>query len=60
MKTFVAKKKEIKRKWYLLDAKDQILGKIAVVAANILRGKNKVDLKKNKKNISGIVVTPGD
>jgi large subunit ribosomal protein L13 len=42
MKTYSAKKEEQQRKWYLIDAKDQILGKVAERAANILRGKNKV------------------
>jgi len=41
MKTFVTKKNDIERKWYLIDAKDVILGKVAVMAADILRGKNK-------------------
>lgn len=29
------------RKWYIVDAKDQILGRLAVQLANLLRGKNK-------------------
>ena len=41
MKTFSAKAAEVERKWWLIDAKDQILGKVAVNAANVLRGKNK-------------------
>lgn len=41
MKTFVTKKKDIERKWYLIDAKNVILGKVAVKAADVLRGKNK-------------------
>lgn len=41
MKTFSAKAQEIERKWYVIDAKDQILGDVAVTAANVLRGKNK-------------------
>ncbi len=40
MKTFSAKASDIERKWYLLDAKDQILGQVAVEAARLLRGKN--------------------
>ncbi len=40
-KTFVANPKKIKRKWYLLDAKGKILGRIATEAARILRGKHK-------------------
>lgn len=41
MKTFSAKADEIDRKWWLIDAKDQVLGRVAVKAANLLRGKEK-------------------
>jgi large subunit ribosomal protein L13 len=41
-KTFSLKLKEIDKKWLLIDAKDVILGRLAVQVANILRGKNKV------------------
>ncbi len=40
-KTFVAKPKDITRKWYLIDAKDKILGRVAAKAASLLRGKHK-------------------
>jgi large subunit ribosomal protein L13 len=41
MKTFSAKPSEVSRKWYLIDAKGRPLGRVAVTAANILRGKGK-------------------
>jgi large subunit ribosomal protein L13 len=41
MKTQFAKKGEIERKWYVIDAKDAVLGKLAVKVATRLRGKNK-------------------
>ncbi len=41
MKTIFLKPKELSRKWYLIDASDKILGRVAVKAANILRGKTK-------------------
>ena len=41
MKTFVAKEHEIEKKWYLIDAKEKILGRLASQIAKILRGKNK-------------------
>jgi large subunit ribosomal protein L13 len=41
MKTFSAKAEEVQRKWWIIDAKDQVLGRVAVKAANLLRGKNK-------------------
>jgi len=40
-KTFSAKAPDVERKWYVIDAEDQILGRVAVQAANLLRGKNK-------------------
>jgi large subunit ribosomal protein L13 len=41
MKTFSAKAHEVARNWWIIDAKDQILGQVAVRAANLLRGKEK-------------------
>jgi len=41
MKTFVAKEHEIEKKWYLIDAKEKVLGRLASQIASILRGKNK-------------------
>jgi large subunit ribosomal protein L13 len=39
MKTFSAKASEVPRKWWVIDARDQVLGQVAVKAANLLRGK---------------------
>jgi large subunit ribosomal protein L13 len=41
MKTFVAKEHEIEKKWYLIDANEKVLGRLASEIASILRGKNK-------------------
>ncbi len=41
MKTFSAKESEIKRQWWIIDAKGQYLGHVATHAANLLRGKHK-------------------
>ena len=41
MKTFSAKANEVPRKWWIIDAQDQVLGQVAVKAANLLRGKEK-------------------
>ena len=41
MKTFSAKAENVDRKWWVIDAKDQVLGDVAVAAANLLRGKTK-------------------
>jgi len=40
-KTFNLKREEIKRKWYVVDAKDKILGRLATEIAKKLRGKDK-------------------
>ncbi|HEX8960938.1 MAG TPA: 50S ribosomal protein L13 [Geobacteraceae bacterium] len=39
--TQVAKKEDVARDWYLVDAENQVLGRIATQIANVLRGKNK-------------------
>jgi large subunit ribosomal protein L13 len=41
MKTFSANKDAVERNWYLIDAKDKVLGRIAVEIARRLRGKHK-------------------
>lgn len=41
MSTTMAKPAEIKRDWYVIDATDKPLGRVAVAAANILRGKHR-------------------
>jgi large subunit ribosomal protein L13 len=41
MKTYVAKEQEISKKWYLVDAKDRVLGRLATQIAMRLRGKHK-------------------
>lgn len=41
MKTFMAKPSDVERKWYVLDADGQTLGRLAAQAAYLLRGKHK-------------------
>jgi len=41
MKSYIAKPAEVERKWYVIDAEGKTLGKVAVEAAMILRGKKK-------------------
>jgi len=41
MKTFLAKKETVQPKWHLIDAEGVVLGRLAVKAANIIRGRNK-------------------
>lgn len=41
MKTFMLRKEDVKHKWYIIDAEGKNLGKVAALAASVLRGKNK-------------------
>ena len=41
MKTFMASPATIERKWYVVDAEGQTLGRLAAEIAKVLRGKNK-------------------
>ena len=41
MKTYSLKPAEVQKKWYLVDAQDLVLGRLAVILANMLRGKHK-------------------
>ena len=47
MSTFMAKKETIERKWYVLDAAGKPLGRTAVAAATILRGKHRPEFTPN-------------
>ena len=47
MKTYSAKPLEVERKWYVIDATDMPLGRLAVAAANLLRGKTKPEYTPN-------------
>ena len=41
MKTFSAKPHEVKREWFVIDAQDKVLGRVAAEVASRLRGKHK-------------------
>jgi large subunit ribosomal protein L13 len=55
-KTYTAKPKDINRKWYIIDAKDKILGRLAVKAATILRGKHKPIFTPHLDTGDGVIV----
>lgn len=40
-RTYVAKESEVQKKWYLVDAEGQVLGRVASQIARLLRGKHK-------------------
>ncbi len=47
MSTFMAKKETVQRNWYVLDAAGKPLGKTAVAAATLLRGKHRPEFTPN-------------
>lgn len=55
-KTYVAKEKDVKRNWYLIDAEDKILGRLAAKIAVILRGKHKSIYTPHVDTGDGIIV----
>ena len=60
MKTFTLKKEDIKKKWVLIDAKDAVLGRLAVISANILRGKNKPEYTPNQDCGDNLIIINSD
>ena len=60
MKTYSAKPLEVERKWYVIDATDEILGRLAVRVANILRGKNKPEYTPNVDTGDFVIVINAD
>ena len=47
MSTTLVRKEDVQRKWYIVDAANQPMGRTAVTVANILRGKVKADFTPN-------------
>jgi large subunit ribosomal protein L13 len=60
MRTLFAKKSEVERKWYLVDAKDAVLGRLAVKIAQCLTGKNKPIFTPNSDTGDFIIVINAD
>tara|TARA_B100000575_G_scaffold115227_1_gene91635 strand:+ start:407 stop:865 length:459 start_codon:yes stop_codon:yes gene_type:complete len=60
MKTFSIKKESIKKQWILIDAKDAVLGRLAVISANILRGKNKPEYTPNQDCGDNLIIINSD
>ena len=61
MKTFMAKPGDMKnRKWYILDAEGKVLGRLAVEAAKILRGKHKPDFTPHVDTGDHVIVINAD
>lgn len=60
MKTIFAKSADVERKWYVVDAQDAILGKLAVKVADVLRGKHKPEFAPNQELGDFVVVVNAD
>ena len=60
MKTFSLKREQIKKNWILIDASDAVLGRLAVVSANILRGKNKTTYTPNQDCGDNLIIINSD
>ena len=60
MKTFSIKASEIKKNWIVIDAKDAVLGRLAVISANILRGKNKPEYTPNQDCGDNLIIINSD
>ena len=56
MKTYLAKNETVQHKWYLIDAEGLVLGRLAVKAANILRGRHKATYTPHVDNGDFVVV----
>lgn len=56
-KTYSAKPAEVERKWYVIDAEGQVLGRMAAEIAKVLRGKHKAEFTPHVDTGDFIVVT---
>ena len=55
-KTYIAKQEDIKRQWYIADAKGKVLGRLAAKIATILRGKHKPIFTPHLDTGDGVIV----
>ncbi len=55
-KTFVAKENQVKRTWYLVDASNKVLGRIATRVAILLRGKHKAIYTPHLDTGDGVII----
>ncbi len=56
MKTWTPKLGEVEKKWFVVDAKDKVLGRLAVECARILRGKHKPQFATHADNGDFVIV----
>ena len=60
MKTYMAKPAEVERKWYVVDATDMVLGRLASQVAMVLRGKNKPTFTPNVDTGDYVIINNAD
>jgi large subunit ribosomal protein L13 len=60
LKTGVVNRKSINRKWYIIDANNKILGRLASRTANLLTGKGKTEYSPNQDHGDHIIVVNSD
>jgi LSU ribosomal protein L13P len=60
MKTYSPKASELTHKWYLVDAKDKVLGRLATEIATRLRGKHKAEFAPHMDNGDFVIVINAD
>ncbi|MHB8156662.1 MAG: 50S ribosomal protein L13, partial [Desulfocucumaceae bacterium] len=60
MKSYMAKPGELEKKWYILDAEGKVLGRLAVEAAKILRGKHRPTYTPNVDTGDHVIVINAD
>ena len=60
MKTTFVNTHKLERKWYVFDAKDQVLGRFSTMIANKLRGKDKPSFSPNHDNGDYVIIINAD
>ena len=60
MKTYMAKPAEVERKWYVVDATDMVLGRLASQVAMVLRAKNKPTFTPNVDTGDYVIIINAD
>ncbi len=60
MKTYMAKPAEVERKWYVVDATDMVLGRLASQVAMVLCGKNKPTFTPNVDTGDYVIIINAD
>ncbi|MFP4329997.1 MAG: 50S ribosomal protein L13 [Alkalispirochaetaceae bacterium] len=60
MKTIFVNPKDVERKWYVIDAQDQVLGRVATKAATLLRGKHKPEFAPHQEIGDYVIIVNAD